>query len=491
MKKHIGIIILAVLLITAAASALFVSAAGNSPAYEISSRSVEKGESFSLVVSLKNNPGIISLRFEVEYDEKLLRLDSVEDLGLLEGYFPPAPETKSPYVLRWSVSTATNSTASGELVKLNFTAIANDTATTKVKINHLEANQSTGAASAKKITFANSEATIKIENKYTVRFLSDDGETLIAEQKYFPGESLVLPETPTKPHVGMTKYIFTGWTPEVKDVVSEDATYTANFVTGVISTDATLSSLAVEGVVFTPEFDPNVTEYFADVPFTVSALNILCETTSEFATFAVEGTELEYGENIVTITVTAENGDVKIYKLTVEREVDPDYIESTDSTLKELTPSSGVLSPSFSPQITDYILYVENSVEEISFICVANSDRASVVNAQDIYVFDEDTMEITLFCVAEEGNRREYKVTVVRLPENNGKIPSFIFEEDLPPEDPGDTGDPIAPSGGKKGKTMSTAVIIVIVAASVCALASAAGIVVLVVVNKKKAKNKV
>ncbi len=498
MKKIFGAGILVIALTLAVMTGLLSLAAGNSPAYEISDRTVEKGESFSVVVSLKNNPGIISLRFEVEYDETLLRLDSAEDLGLLEGYFPPAPATKSPYMLRWSVSNAENSTASGELVKLNFTAIADDSAEsaeTEIKISHVEANQSTGTASSKAITFANGKAKIKIENKHTVRFLSDDGETVIAEQKYFPGETLVLPEPPTKEREGTTKYIFTGWTPEVSETVSQDATYTATFTTGVVSTDATLSALSADGVIFTPEFDPNVTEYTAEVPFTVSVLNILCETTSEFATYTVEGAELEYGENTVTVTVIAENGDTKIYTLTVTREVDPDYIESTDSTLKELVPSSGVLSPSFSPRVTDYILYVENSIAEISFVCIANSDKASEVSLQEIHSFDTDTMTITLFCVAEEGNRTEYTVTVVRLPEYNGEIPSFVFGEgDETGDDPigGDqgTGTDNA-SSAKKGKNVSVTVIVIVAIASVCAIASVVGIIFLVVSNKKNSKTKV
>ena len=136
MKKILIIATLIFALIACLAS-LPTLANSDKPSYEIESQTIGKGESFSMVVSIKNNPGIISLRFALEYDASALRLDSVEDLGLLPGYFPPSPNTASPYMLRWSVSTAANSDASGELVRLNFTAISEEETATSVKINHL------------------------------------------------------------------------------------------------------------------------------------------------------------------------------------------------------------------------------------------------------------------------------------------------------------------------------------------------------------------
>ncbi len=496
MKKILGIITLVIIVLTVAAGTILVSADANVPAYEISNQTVERGSSFSIVVSLRNNPGIISLRFSVGYDETLLRLDSVEDLGLLEGYTLPAPNVGSPYTLRWSNSLWTDtstpgSKANGELVKLNFTSISAKEATTEITISHLEANNSSG----KVISFANSKANIEIKNKYEVKFLSEDGSEVILAQKYFLGESVVIPDDPIRETDRINKYTFSGWNPQVVTTVEGEATYTATFTAELLETDATLKSLSAQGLVLDPEFDPNVTEYSATVNFAVSALELALETTGTLATYTVEGNELTVGENAVKITVTAENGDINTYILTITREEDPNYVEHNDSTLKEMTPSCGILSPSFSKDRTDYILYVSSTTESVSFACSANSEKAREFSSDEAHLIENDRAVITLFCVAENGDRTEYTVTVVMLPEYNGEIPEFVFGtgEDEGAEDPlgpPATEGPDTDGKGQTGKLPETTVIIIIATASLCAIASVVGIIILLIGNRKNKKNK-
>ena len=62
---------------------------------------------------------------------------------------------------------------------------------------------------------------------YTVTF-TVDGQ-VISTRTYFSGETLVLPDDPTKESVGNKVYTFTGWSPMVVVTVTADATYTAQF----------------------------------------------------------------------------------------------------------------------------------------------------------------------------------------------------------------------------------------------------------------------
>lgn len=490
MKKTL-IITALVLVLTALAVALPTFANTEAPAYELTSQRVEKGESFSLTVSLKNNPGIISLRFEVGYDSSALRLDSVEDLGLLGGYFPPAPNTESPYMLRWSVSTAENSDAVGELVKLNFTAISETETTTAVTVTHVEANRSTGVATSESVAFENAEATVEIKEKYTVKFVDEDGVTVLSEAKYFADETVVLPENPVKPSDAENKYAFVAWTPEVSETVSADTVYTASYESAPLSDDATLSSLSVSGATLSPEFDPSVKEYSVSVEHTVDFIEALFETTNAFATVSVEEVELRVGSNTVNITVTAEKGNTETYTLLVTKKENPFKVEDNDSTLKELTPSCGTLSPAFDPSKTSYILYVENATAEVFFTCVANSESAKRVSAADPFAIGDEVVTVDLYCVAETGDKTVYTVKIVKLPAySDGRIPSFVFPEDKP-DDPVDDGNAVTvnPPADNGFKISTTTVIIIIALAALFALAAIVGIILLVVSSKKSAKS--
>ena len=79
------------------------------------------GEEVAIVISLSQNPGLISLRVSATFDASALSLVSADDAGLLPGFVTPSPALQSPYVLYWKNSFATqNYTAVGELVTIRF-----------------------------------------------------------------------------------------------------------------------------------------------------------------------------------------------------------------------------------------------------------------------------------------------------------------------------------------------------------------------------------
>lgn len=82
--------------------------------------STTAGGTVAVVLSLENNPGLVSLSVNLEYDDTLMKLVEVEDLELLSGA-AHAEEVKMPYQLNWVNDTLEEDiTASGELVKLTF-----------------------------------------------------------------------------------------------------------------------------------------------------------------------------------------------------------------------------------------------------------------------------------------------------------------------------------------------------------------------------------
>ncbi|MBP5311970.1 MAG: DUF4091 domain-containing protein [Clostridia bacterium] len=128
------------------------------------------GDEIELYVSIKNNPGIISLRNQISYDEEDLVLKKVENLGLLNGWTVPAANVKSPYILRWADSLAAeNNDSNGDIVKLTFEALNPGSFT--VTLSHIEARNVLG----KKVAF--NDASVKLEVSYPATGDADgDGE---------------------------------------------------------------------------------------------------------------------------------------------------------------------------------------------------------------------------------------------------------------------------------------------------------------------------
>ena len=102
-------------------------------------------------------------------------------------------------------------------------------------------------------------------------------------------------------------------------------TYTINVVkkvkdteTSELSNNNNLKTLYVEG--YDINFSSTKTEYYLNVDQRVTKLNIDAVSDDPNATVIVHNIDnLVDGENIITIDVTAENGDVKTYKLVVNK----------------------------------------------------------------------------------------------------------------------------------------------------------------------------
>jgi hypothetical protein len=82
--------------------------------------------------------------------------------------------------------------------------------------------------------------------------------------------------------------------------------------------------------------------------------------------------KLNYGRNLFTFTVTAEDGETSsTYTLEVWREP-----LDTDAALSYFAVSPGYLSPSFNPEITSYTAEVGSSVEEVIIDALLRSPTA-------------------------------------------------------------------------------------------------------------------
>jgi len=82
-----------------------------------------------------------------------------------------------------------------------------------------------------------------------------------------------------------------------------------------------LSMLKLEETEILPEFDPEIKEYTATVPYKIDKVTVTAVAEYEKAVVNVGDTNLEYvGNNIVKVLVETENGGRRTYKITVKRE---------------------------------------------------------------------------------------------------------------------------------------------------------------------------
>ena len=198
-------------------------------------------------------------------------------------------------------------------------------------------------------------------------------------------------------------------------VTSADGTaeleYTVTVTRAAPNTDATLLNLAVSTGELTPEFSSIIHDYTVDVAYSTNSINITATTNDPKATISGTGwKQLAVGENIFTVTVTAEDGVTTLeYTITVTRAA-----PNTDATLLDLAVSTGELTPEFSSIIHDYTVDVTYSTSSINITATASDPYASISGTgwKQLAV-GENVFTITV--IAEDGiTTLEYTVTVTR-----------------------------------------------------------------------------
>ena len=182
-------------------------------------------------------------------------------------------------------------------------------------------------------------------------------------------------------------------------------------ITVVPSNDATLNNITVSSGTLSPAFSAKTTEYTVNVANSVT--NISITGVANYENAIVEGNVtdmiLNVGANEVIITVTADDETtIEKYKITVVR------VGANDATLKNLTVSSGELSPAFNTNETQYGVIVENDVTSITITVEVNHENATADKVIDKSL-NVGENEINIVVTAEDGvTTKTYTVTVVR-----------------------------------------------------------------------------
>lgn len=213
----------------------------------------------------------------------------------------------------------------------------------------------------------------------------------------------------------------------VSDGNNESSIGTAKYSVAVaapLSGNNNLGSLSIAG--HNINFNASQTSYdIGTVEFSESSLNISAAPADATAKVSVGNTALNVGANTITINVTAQNGAVKTYTITANRKQDPDYKESNNANLSGITVSEGKLSPEFSPEVTDYVIYVPFDTKTISATGTLQDEKGKQVLNGLVETLKQGENKMTVTGVAEDDSKKVYNINVVVMPEYKGKLPSI------------------------------------------------------------------
>jgi len=193
--------------------------------------------------------------------------------------------------------------------------------------------------------------------------------------------------------------------------------------------DNKLSSLSISNGSLVPTFDTDTTSYSVSVPYATNTITITPTINDSHSSVTVDGASvtsgtssqsinLSVGNNPIDVVVTAEDTTTKTYTVTFNR-----IAANTDSSLSNLTISSGTLSPFFDSSKFSYTAEVQNSVDTITITPTAPGLNASItVNNNSVNSGDGNEVSlntgsnsVSIVVTAEDGSHTTYLLDINRL----------------------------------------------------------------------------
>lgn len=180
-----------------------------------------------------------------------------------------------------------------------------------------------------------------------------------------------------------------------------------------LSNNNNLTSISVDGKVI--KLTKDKLKYSVKVDNNITKVNIIATTEHEKATVVVDNNkELVEGSNIISLTVTAPNGEKKIYEIDVFR----DSLVSSNADLKSIKIKGYKLD--FSSNIKKYNLTIKDE-EELEIEAVTDSDKAKLLITGNSKLKNESIIKLK---VTAEDNKTEniYEIHITKEKKNNSFI---------------------------------------------------------------------
>ena len=219
----------------------------------------------------------------------------------------------------------------------------------------------------------------------------------------------------------------------VSESTSKSRTYTVVLNRASLAVNNDLSALTVAPGALSPAFSSGQQNYTVDVATDVTSVTITAAKADPNA--VISGDVPNEGQaNIplggpgttkdVLITVTAQSGNSKTYRVTMKRAA-----PTNNNNLSGLSVSAGSLSPPFTPEIVNYSAVVPAAVDRLT-VSATKSDPNAVMSALGsvIAAAGVSTGQVTITpglgantsvaitVIAPDGSQKTYAIHVFRLP---------------------------------------------------------------------------
>lgn len=218
-------------------------------------------------------------------------------------------------------------------------------------------------------------------------------------------------------------------------------TYTLNISRENPSSNNYLSDLKINDTTINNFNKENETYTIDNVSNDTTNINVSAIAEDSKANVTISGeNNLIVGDNIINITVTAEDGTQKTYKINVRR-------LSNDTNLSSLTFTSnpnGTLSPSFTPSFTGDYTYTYDptvtSIDVTAYVKDTGKAKVEIINITDIdkefagtlnnasATFDTSVSKIAVIVKAEDDTTKTYTIILNRTKSSNNYLSSLSIE---------------------------------------------------------------
>jgi hypothetical protein len=219
----------------------------------------------------------------------------------------------------------------------------------------------------------------------------------------------------------------------VSESTSKSRTYTVVLNRASLAGDNDLSALTVAPGVLSPAFASDRQNYTVDVATDVTGVSV--SATKSDPNAVLSGDVPNQGQAIIPlggpgttkdllITVTAQNGIAKTYRITIKRAA-----PTNNNNLSALSMNAGSLSPPFASGTVNYSVEVAASVDRIT-ISATKSDPNAVMSALGSVIAPAGvpsgqvsatpglgtTVPVPIIVTAPDGSQKTYTINVFRLP---------------------------------------------------------------------------
>ena len=196
--------------------------------------------------------------------------------------------------------------------------------------------------------------------------------------------------------------------------VTGETSASANPTSEELSNDNALLSLGISAGTLEPQFSSDVTEYKATVDCNTESMYFTYQASDKKAAVSFFGNEsLNYGDNTVMVTVTAQNNDTKDYIIKVKKETEAE----TEKRLAEEGAGGGI---GFDVYTEDGEVYIQNQyrfrivdVDESEKVPAGYKKTSVLLYGVNVTAYtiesDLDNEYLLMYCMNESGDKQFYQ----------------------------------------------------------------------------------